>query len=300
MKYAFLTGAGASFGAGRLVPRVPPLGKGLYNELAKKYPTTWGNLPWEYAGSLRGEFELGMQKIWEKRLELVQRFMIDMACYFSEFGPSSDRSDCYSKIAAVIAEKNMEGLVAFATLNYECTMDVAACRAGIKIAYAGFPPPEDNLVIWKLHGACNLIPDVKVDKMTIVAKSILDGPIKAVDLPLVRKQYQEDNLAIPPAMCVYMPGKPTQTAPRFVAQVRQEWARWMEGTDIVTIIGVRPNLAESYVWKPIMDSHAEVWYVGGEDGEYLQLKNSMGNRFKHVAYTFDTGIKIVLDELKKT
>ncbi len=117
MKHAFLTGAGASYGAGKLVPSVPPLGKGLYNELAKKYPSSWGNLPWEYSGLLRRDFELGMQKVWDKRLESVQGFMIDMACYFSDFGPSDDKTDCYSRLATKIAENNILGKIAFATLN---------------------------------------------------------------------------------------------------------------------------------------------------------------------------------------
>lgn len=297
MKYAFLTGAGASYGAGQLVPDVPPLGKDLYKELAKEFPRSWGNLPWEYAGLLRRDFELGMQKVWDKRLELVQLFMIDMACYFSRFEPSKDKSDCYSRLAAGIAEKNIMGQVAFATLNYECVMDVAATKAGLKLAYAGFPPPKDNVTIWKLHGACNLIPDVKVENMTISGRSIYEGPVKPVDLPLVRERYQVDKLAVPPVMCVYMPGKPVQTTPGFVAQVRQEWANWMKVTDAVAIIGIRPNLDESYVWQPIMESQAEVWYVGGQDGDYLQLKSRLGGRFKYLAPEFESAIEIILDNL---
>jgi hypothetical protein len=171
---------------------------------------------------------------------------------------------------------------------------------GLKIAYAGFPPPQDNLTIWKLHGACNLLPDVKVASMTIAGKSIFDGSVKPVDLPLVRKQYEVDNLAMPPVMCAYMPGKPTQTTPSFISQVRNEWANWMKETDALTVIGVRPNLIERYVWQPIMESQATVWYVGGQDGDYLQLKSRLGDRFKHLAPTFESAIATILDNLNQS
>ncbi len=147
MKFAILTGAGASYGAGKLVPKAPPLGGNLYEELAKRFPSSWGNFPWQYASLLQQNFESGMQQVWEKRLDLVQGLMIDMACYFAEFDPSKDNSDCYSKLAATIAKYKVEDRVAFATLNYECVFDVAACCAGLKIAYAGFPPPHNNLTI---------------------------------------------------------------------------------------------------------------------------------------------------------
>ncbi len=261
MRYAFLTGAGASYGAGKLAPKPPPLGSDLYKELATRFPRSWGNLPWQYAGVLRRDFESGMQQIWDRRLELVQELMIDMACYFSKFDPPNDKSDCYSRLVAAIAQGKLMERLAVATLNYECVLDVAASRAGLKIAYSAAPPPKDNLMIWKLHGACNLLPATQVYNVTIAAKSIFDGPVESVDLPMIRKRYQLEGLAVPPVMCVYMAGKPTQTVPRFLIQVRQQWAEWVKEADVVAVIGARPNLIETYVWRPILDCQAEIWYV---------------------------------------
>lgn len=298
MRYAFLTGAGASFGAGKLAPNPPPLGRDLYKELASRFPRSWGNLPWQYAGELRRDFELGMQQIWDKHLEWIQQLMIDMACYFSEFAPASDKSDCYSRLITTIAQGRLVERLAFATLNYECVLDVAASRAGVRIAYDASPPPKDNLMIWKLHGACNLLPDAHVYNIRFDAKSIFDGPVKAVDLPAVRKRYHVERLAIPPVMCVYMPGKPTQTASKLLTRVRQEWAEWVKEVDVVVIIGVRPYLMESYVWQPILDSQAEVWYVGGRDRDYHQLEHSLGDRLKYLAPRFDEAIEQITTDLR--
>jgi len=298
MRYAFLTGAGASQGAGKLVPKPPPLGHDLFKELASRFPRSWGDLPSQYASLLYRDFELGMQQIWERHLEWVPELMVSMACYFSEFNPSSDKSDCYSKLVATIAEAKWLERVAFATLNYECVLDVAASRAGVKIAYAAASPPKDNLMIWKLHGACNLLPSVHVYNTGFDGESIFDGPIEPADLPMVRKRYQVEGLAVPPIMCVYMPGKPTQTVRRFLTQIRQQWAEWVKEADVVAIIGVRPNLVESYVWKPILDCQAEVWYVGGKDGNYPQLQDSVGDRLKYLASRFNQAIDQIIAGLR--
>ena len=294
MRYAFLTGAGASHGAGNLVPKRPPLGDDLFKELAGRFPHSWGSLPSKYANLLCTEFESGMQQIWERRLDCVQELMVDMACYFSEFYPSSDKSDCYSQLVTAIAEGKWLDRVAFATLNYECVLDVAANRAGLKIAYSAATPPEGNLLIWKLHGACNLLPSAQVYTMRFNAKSIFDGPVQPVNLPMVRKRYQVEGLAVPPVMCGYMPGKPTQVAPRFLTQIRKQWAEWMKEVDVVAIIGVRPNLSEDYVWKPILYCQAEVWYVGGKDGDYHQLHDLVGDRLRYLSLRFNQAIDQII------
>jgi hypothetical protein len=40
-----LFGAGASYGAGGIVPDSPPLGWDLYDRLCRCYPDSWGALP---------------------------------------------------------------------------------------------------------------------------------------------------------------------------------------------------------------------------------------------------------------
>lgn len=299
MRFAFLTGAGASHGAGSIRPRPPPLGAGLFAELARQFPGSWGNLPRKHASRLRKDFERGMSLIWDELLERVPQLTIDMAIYFSRFEPSADRSDCYSRLLATIIDEGLMEKTAFATLNYECVLDIAGSRAGLKISYAGASPPTDNLMIWKLHGACNLLPKADVYHMTIVAQSIYSGPLEPVNTPIVLDRY-EQGLAIPPVMSVYMPGKPTQTETNFLAQVRREWADWVAGSGVLVAIGVRPVLEEEYVWRPITDSSCEVWYIGGTGDDYMRLEQLLSGRMTHLASTFDDAIQPLIGRLIDT
>lgn len=45
MSIIVLFGAGASYGAGSVLPSIPPLGSSLYQELSSMFPATWGSLP---------------------------------------------------------------------------------------------------------------------------------------------------------------------------------------------------------------------------------------------------------------
>jgi len=56
-------------------------------------------------------------------------------------------------------------------------------------------------------------------------------------------------------------------------------------------------LAERYVWEPIIENQAKLWYVGGENGDYLRLRNCLGDRFVHLAHTFEAAIDKIIGDL---
>lgn len=57
-----LFGAGASYGAGHVLPEAPPLGEKLYNALATQYPNEWGSGSQlgKWADKFRHDFEQTM------------------------------------------------------------------------------------------------------------------------------------------------------------------------------------------------------------------------------------------------
>ena len=62
----FLFGAGASYGAGDILPEKPPLGNQLYDALSSVYPQSWGSLPPSVTEKFKeGNFEDGMGEIYE-------------------------------------------------------------------------------------------------------------------------------------------------------------------------------------------------------------------------------------------
>src|SRR3990170_7499469 len=56
MTNVLLFGAGASFGAGDILPERPPLGRQLFGELARCFPSSWGGLSRRYRVALSPRF----------------------------------------------------------------------------------------------------------------------------------------------------------------------------------------------------------------------------------------------------
>jgi hypothetical protein len=78
-RIAFLFGAGASFGAGRILPERPPLGSHLYHELAISYPGSWGCLPTHITDTLSRDFEAGMRLVYDELGAAIPQLMREMA-----------------------------------------------------------------------------------------------------------------------------------------------------------------------------------------------------------------------------
>jgi len=166
------------------------------------------------------------------------------------------------------------------------------------VAYLSEEPPPGNLLIWKPHGACNLLPLDEIYNINVVAKQILEGPLRPVDLPEVRRRYAA-GYSIPPAMSLFAPGKPTPVAPSFVAETRRQWATWIKSASLVIIIGARPLLADNHIWDPLLTGSVEVWYVGGTaDDQYRDFKSRMGDRLIHIADRFPQGFGPLVRRLR--
>ena len=295
-KIAFLCGAGASYGAGRITPHPPPLVRNLYEELLEEFPESWGSLPSKDQENLTKNFEAGMEELWNTKLGVIQRLMLDLAIFFSKFDPAPDGSDCYSRLIKVIVEKDLTRRTAFATLNYECILEIAASRHGLKLTYRSDVVPRDNLRVWKLHGSCNILPKAEIYNLGFEARKIFRGPIEVVNTTDVRAKYQ-GGLAVPPVMGVIAPGKPTQTMGEFLDLVRADWRAWAVQAQRIFVIGATPLLSEEYVWQPILDSEAKVLYIGGHSGDYESLRRSLGGRLRYVAHDFEQGFDLIVHEL---
>jgi hypothetical protein len=288
-RYAFLIGAGASKGAGGITPYDPPLGAELYGYLVRDFPTTWGALPDRLDALFRDNFEIGMAELWDNQLNIGTQLIIEMAIYFSRFDPPPDGLDCYSRLIWRLKQSGLILNTRIATLNYECVLDVAASRLGLKLTYLSDVVLPDNITMWKPHGACNLIPNAEVHSLNLVGKNIYDGPLRGVDLPEVPRLYNT-GYALPPAMSLFAPGKPTPVASTWVDETRRQWADWVQGADVVAIIGARPLFEDGHIWDPIINSSAEVWYIGGSsDSNYQIFKSQLGPRLTHLADRFVSG-----------
>lgn len=225
-----------------------------------------------------------------------------MGRFFAQFTPPEDGSDCYYRLVRSLIANRLAPRTACATLNYECVLDVAANKAGLAVAYAGpGDPPPGNLVIWKLHGACNLLPPAMFYNFSMVlghhSTGYYDGEMRQLRLEEVLAEY-DNGYALPPAMCLYAPGKPIRLATTLLKQIRGHWASWVARCDVVVVIGARAWLADNHVWDPIAESKARVWWIGGTDGDFDALAARIDSGIDHVGDYFEDSMPTLLRRLQ--
>jgi hypothetical protein len=259
------------------------------------YPTSWGSLPSTSAEAFKADFEAAMIGLWDSFSDQASRLLIDMGTYFSTFEPAGS-DDCYSELVQCLIKNHLVRTTAFGTLNYECILEVAASHLGLKLAYLAESPPLNNLLIWKLHGSCNVLAKANVHGINIVlsdpsSQGYYEGDVEVVDLPEVRRRYRED-FAIPPVMSLYAPGKPTLVGRTFLEQTRAQWASWVRRSTVVVVIGAKPNAGDPHVWDPIINSKAKIWWIGStSEAEFRQLAGQIHmNRLHPIAETFEEGL----------
>ena len=95
----FLFGAGASYGAGSILPEQPPLGFQLYPILENLCPSTWGSLPQNIKDAFHNgnNFEFGMRLVYEQFGSFIPNLMRDLAVYFVQFRPQN-KATLYCKL----------------------------------------------------------------------------------------------------------------------------------------------------------------------------------------------------------
>jgi hypothetical protein len=234
--------------------------------------------------------------------EIAHGLMIDMALYFSRFQVPDDSSDAYSALVALVLE-HMDGVpVTFATLNYDCLLEGALESFGLSVAYYPGEVGPGAFNVWKLHGSCNFIPDTGTNWVIGTTfknvKQIYSGYIKAVSLPEVRRYYAGEpgnRQSIPPMMSYYDPSKTTYVSEGTLDVVRQTWATSALAASRIVVIGARPVLEESHVWQPIVDSSAEILYVGGESPGLKKLEARSEGRVHLIARKFSEALPLLRD-----
>jgi hypothetical protein len=295
---AILTGAGASYGAGAVLPHPPPLGGQLHSALVAAFPDSWGALSPEFGALFEEDFETGMHRLWQSNENASSVLLVDMARYFLQFEPAG-RSDCYSQLVEALLVLGLLPRTVIATLNYECVLDLTAANFGLKLAYLSESPPPDNLLILKPHGACNLLPQAQVFNLTLLAQQMYEGPLRALSPNDARKTY-DAGFALPAAMSLFAPGKDTPVARHFVTRSRWYWRRWALSADCIVVIGARPLLADLWIWEPILRSTCRVLYIGGvHDMHFFEFSQRVGSRLRYLGPYFDGALPALVAELRQ-
>jgi hypothetical protein len=260
---AILFGAGASFGVGDIAPERPPLGNQLFTELAHCFRGSWGSLPTEVTELFAENFEKGMALLWEKFSPSVPTLMQHMAIYFVQFRPRSPGSTLYCRLVHAIESAGARERVLLSTLNYECLLEHSIWHMNVPVNYGEFPNSE-GITVWKLHGACNLLPaGIATSRGVSFTSGVNFGTTirPAKDLNEVIEFCLGDN-SLPPVMCLFMPGKPIQVSAGSISDTQAAWREKVMTANRVAVVGVFPNAEDTHVWDTLANIPGELIYVG--------------------------------------
>ena len=180
MSSVIVFGAGASYGAGDVVPNRAPLGSELYSELCRYFPRSWGALPDDAGIEFNNNFENGMRVVWDKYGSATLDLMRHMALYFGQFRPKRAGSTAYAFLAEELKKRGLVHKVTIATLNYECLLEIELTHLGIQISYSLEGTPQGQIKVLKPHGSCNFLPS----GISGPAGSIKMGRDAAIDMPV--------------------------------------------------------------------------------------------------------------------
>lgn len=271
MTKVVLFGAGASYGALGVAPCPPPLGVRLFNELARRFPQTWGTLHERVRHEFQTKgFEHGMSKVWGELPDRVTSLTRHMAMYFSEFKPNNPGATLYCKLAQALGPHDE---VTFATLNYECLLEQSLKSYDVDFSYGNRP---SRITVLKLHGSCNILPDsIGFSGVGFVGADLIEHPVRYVsDVDYVYQFWkdQESSSGAVPSMAIYMPGKPTQANAGHIKRLQREWAERVGQAATLIICGVEPNPVDEHIWSPIAATQAKVYYVG-PNGSAKRFRN---------------------------
>lgn len=267
MSVVVLFGAGASHGEVGILPSTPPLGSGLYQELASMFPTTWGTLQSSLQARFHNNFEDGMSTLWNSGSHAIPVLMQQMAIFFARYQLSYQKVDTYSRLLEDIKQSGKLSSVRFSSLNYDCLFEIGASLAGRTVNYFDDVPASDSdVMVWKLHGSCNFLPHGGVTATRDVSFS--SGVTFGTGVRLVNPNevatYCMSDTALYPVMAVYARGKPVQIASGIIQRIQGFWATAIESASTVIVIGVNPHPADKHIWEPLSATEAKLLFVGNK------------------------------------
>jgi hypothetical protein len=283
-----LFGAGASYGSGQVIPRVPPLGNDLFEVLYRLYPNSWGQIPEKFKTVFSDNFEEGMAEVIDNGYATIGNLMQSMGIFFSCFHLTEDCDNLYINFLKQLNSTGILKDVLISTINYECLIEKAANLVGLPVSY--FNNPNDNeLSLWKIHGSCNFkLVGIEATRGVIINSQNVsfDGNIKALNPGDVKKEF-EGNTAFHPSMCLFAKDKPITIAPSIIRGKQEEWSKITEKAEVMCVIGVRPNTEDSHIWDAISDCEGKLLFIGNQNdfnaytSTYRMSKDNLylGNRW---------------------
>jgi len=266
-KVVLLFGAGASRGCGGLGQNEPPTSKQLYGVLRDKFPNSWGRLEVALHHSFERKFELGMEQMYETHRDIFD-YLKDLTVLMSTYRIGKFEDNLYYALISKYADKFVNEEVVFATLNYDCLIELAALAWNPKmsISYWG---NNQGLRLLKVHGSCNFLPAgiSGQGKYLIEPGAKIDCGIDLVDPLEVRDRMAK--MPVPAAMSLYTRSKDTIIGEKIMNWIKTEFQAVVMSAQLVAIVGIQPpphdEILDEHIWAPLRKTRAKLLFVGSEE-----------------------------------
>lgn len=296
-KTTILTGAGASFGSGSVLPYSPPLGYQLYSELERFAPDIMSNISSIVGDDNKHDFEMKMHEIMESKKVNAPVLNAVIASYFARFRPGMLENH-YVELFQKLLQENIDFV--YSTLNYDCLAELAASKAGLSVNYNIDNISSDQFNILKLHGSCNFLLKGITGRLGGISfgvgRSMIDGPIEIVQPNQVQQTVQ--NRPAGPCMSYYMKNKPTAVGNKTIQAIQKKWGEIIQNSDVLVIIGTNVNSDDAHIWDPISNTEADIGFVGDENSFSNLLSLNSNLDVTHVGTTFENSVSDIIEYLQ--
>jgi len=290
-KVLLLFGAGASYGAMGVSPYPPPLGPGLFGQLRKSFPDTWGKVSDEVADIFDNNGpEKGMEALdddaYGHRWDLVQ-LIRDMAIYFSRFQIQDISQNLYCRFVQMYSDRILGREMLLSTLNYECLIEYALGHYGIDTTYIG-DVPESAARVLKVHGSCNFIPQNFLAggaSMSWTYKGGISTAPRFVHPNAVKQELHKAG--IPSAMSMYTEQKQNPICPLVLKQLRTDFVKYCEAAKVIITVGVKPNPDDPHIWRSIADSSARIFVIADRESSNRWISEFGKGKATWIGDTFE-------------
>ena len=294
-------GAGASYGSGPCHPHAPPLGRDLFASLQANggIAATVGS---ELSAAFARDFEEGMDRFWAERSTETTRLLREMAAYFARFEPKP--GNYYSELLQLLHVTRKRAT--FVTTNYDLLIELAASNAGLQITYGGFPVPNNNIPLIKIHGSCNFLPALQPRQITGIGfdmsnssgGSIIETGVMAARSTIEVLEFCQREDSVAPAIAMYSPVKRVLYCRGFVQAQQDAWQRSLKEASRIFTLGLRVHPVDKHIWGPLASANAPFFYVGREPDVFLEWAASEQRRNTFVlAQTFQEALPQIARQL---
>jgi hypothetical protein len=189
------------------------------------------------------------------------------------------------------------------TLNYDLLLEDSLELSGHSYNHViSGSPPDNSIPVYKLHGSCNIVPDIPGSIRGMILNVDLHNAPPGVDVSgvdgaqlktLDRRSLmawldKEDTLV--PCIAAYHASKNIRDHGMPFKHLQSHWGAAIHRTEALFIIGVRLVLHDTHLWEPISKYKGKVYWVSRDPGPALAWAQVHGVDMAHFATDFKSFI----------